>query len=114
MARFPQLARSNPALRESVFRDAHAQSYAERMTVSGTVLKAMVLIALTTFSAAWVWQATVRNPAIVGTAVLVGALGGFVAAMVAVFRPRTAPFVAPLYAVLEGLALGAISAIYNA
>jgi uncharacterized YccA/Bax inhibitor family protein len=114
MARFPQIARSNPALRDSIFRDAHAQSYAERMTVSGTVLKAIVLIALTTFSAAWVWQATVRNPAIVGTAVLVGTLGGFVAALVAIFKPRTAPIVAPLYAVLEGLALGAISAIYNA
>ena len=114
MARFPQLARSNPALKESIFRDALAGSYAERMTISGTVLKAIVLIALTTFSAAWVWQATVRNPAVLGPAVLIGALGGLVVSFVAIFRPRTAPFVAPLYAVLEGLALGAISALYNA
>ena len=114
MARFPQMARSNPALRDSIFRDAHADSYAERMTVSGTVMKAIVLIALTTFSAAWVWQATARNPAIVGTAVLVGALGGLAVSFVAIFKPRTSPFVAPLYAVLEGLALGAISQIYNA
>jgi uncharacterized YccA/Bax inhibitor family protein len=114
MARLPQLARSNPALKDSVFRTALADSYSEPMTISGTVFKAMVLIALTTFSAAWVWQATVRNPAIVGPAVLIGALGGLAVSFLAIFRPRTAPFAAPLYAVLEGLALGAISAIYNA
>jgi uncharacterized YccA/Bax inhibitor family protein len=113
MARFPQMTRSNPALRDSVFRDAHAESYAARMTVTGTVFKAIVLLALTTFSAAWVWQATLRNPGIVGMAVMVGAFGGLIAAFVAIFKPHTAPFVAPLYAVLEGLALGAISAIYN-
>jgi uncharacterized YccA/Bax inhibitor family protein len=108
------MARSNPALRESVFRNALAGTAAERMTIPGTVLKAIILIALTIFSAGWVWSATMTNPAIVGTAVLVGALGGFGVALLAMFRPQTAPFTAPLYAVLEGLALGAISAIYAA
>lgn len=108
------MARSNPALKESVFRTAAAGVIAERMTISGTVLKAIVLIVLTVFSAAWVWSATATNPRIVGPAVLVGALGGFVVSLVAIFRPRTAPFTAPLYAVLEGLALGAISQIYQA
>lgn len=108
------MTRSNPALKDSVFREALADSVSERMTISGTVMKAMVLIALTAFSAAWVWQATVRNPAIVGPAVMIGALGGLAVSFIAIFRPRSAPFAAPLYAVLEGLALGAISAIYNA
>jgi uncharacterized YccA/Bax inhibitor family protein len=108
------MARSNPALRESVFRDALAGVTAERMTISGTVFKTMALIVLTVFSAGWVWHATASNPAIVGPAVLVGALGGLGVAFVTVFRPRTAPYTAPLYAVLEGLALGAISAIYQA
>lgn len=107
------MARSNPALKDSVFRAALADSSSERMTISGTVFKAMVLIALTAFSAAWVWQATIKNPAIVGPAVLVGALGGLAVSFIAIFRPRTSPFVAPLYAVLEGLALGAISAMYE-
>ncbi|HEX6535631.1 MAG TPA: Bax inhibitor-1/YccA family protein [Gemmatimonadaceae bacterium] len=108
------MARSNPALRESVLRNALAGSAAERMTISGAVLKAMALIALTVFSAGWVWSAVPRNPAIAGTAVLVGLIGGFVTALITIFRPRTAPFTAPLYAVLEGLALGAISAMYEA
>ncbi|HEY9515272.1 MAG TPA: Bax inhibitor-1/YccA family protein [Gemmatimonadaceae bacterium] len=107
------MARSNPALKESVFRTALADSYSERMTITGTVTKAMILIVLTAFSAAWVWQATMTNPAIVGPAVLVGALGGLAVSFVAIFKPSTAPYTAPLYAVLEGLALGAISAIYE-
>jgi uncharacterized YccA/Bax inhibitor family protein len=108
------MARSNPALRESVLRNVLAGSAAERMTISGAVLKAIALIALTIFSASWVWSATATNPAIAGTAVMVGVFGGLIAAMVTIFRPRTAPFTAPLYAVLEGLALGAISALYSA
>jgi uncharacterized YccA/Bax inhibitor family protein len=38
-------------------------------------------------------------------------LGGLVMAMVCVFKPTTAPITAPLYAGLEGLVLGALSAI---
>jgi uncharacterized YccA/Bax inhibitor family protein len=108
------MARSNPALRESVFRNAIAGVTAERMTIAGAAVKATVLILLTVFSAGWVWSATVRNPAVVGPAVLVGTLGGLVVALIAIFKPQTAPVTAPLYAVLEGLALGAISAIYQA
>lgn len=109
------MARTNPALRESVFKTAAAAGVgAQPMTVAGTVYKTIILIGVTVFSAGWVWQATVANPAIVGPATLVGALGGFVLALVAIFRPQTSPWVAPLYAALEGIFLGAISAMYNA
>jgi uncharacterized YccA/Bax inhibitor family protein len=105
--------RTNPALKESVFRGVAADIGAARMTISGTIYKSILLVALTVFSAGWVWVATKTNPAIVGPATLVGALGGFIVALIAIFKPATAPFTAPLYAVLEGLALGAISAIYD-
>jgi uncharacterized YccA/Bax inhibitor family protein len=106
------MARSNPALKESVFRNAVAGVGAAQMTVSGTVIKAMILIAVTVFSAGWVWTATLSNPAVVGPAVLIGAIGGLVVALITIFKPQAAPITAPLYAVLEGLALGAISAMY--
>lgn len=107
------MARSNPALKSSVFQTAYAGARAERMTIKGTVFKAMVLIAVTAISTAWVWSAVVDQPALAGPAVLVGALGGLVVSMIAIFKPQTAPFTAPLYAVVEGIALGAISAMYN-
>src|SRR5207249_2813700 len=45
--------------------------------------------------------------------VLVGCLGGFVVALVTCFVPRISPWTAPVYGVLEGLALGGISAVFE-
>jgi uncharacterized YccA/Bax inhibitor family protein len=43
-----------------------------------------------------------------------GAILGFVAVLVSAFRPQYSPYLAPAYAVLEGLFLGGISAIFEA
>jgi uncharacterized YccA/Bax inhibitor family protein len=42
----------------------------------------------------------------------VGAGGGLVVLIAAAFKPHLAPFLAPLYALLEGLAIGTISVMY--
>jgi uncharacterized YccA/Bax inhibitor family protein len=44
---------------------------------------------------------------------LVGAIGGLIAAIAISFKPNWAPYLAPLYGLLEGLFLGAISAVIN-
>ena len=44
---------------------------------------------------------------------LVGVFGGLITALVITFKRNWAPFLAPLYGLLEGLFLGAISAIMN-
>jgi uncharacterized YccA/Bax inhibitor family protein len=41
-----------------------------------------------------------------------GVIGGLICVLIAVFKPQTSWITAPLYAAFEGLALGAISAIY--
>jgi uncharacterized YccA/Bax inhibitor family protein len=43
-----------------------------------------------------------------------GLLGGFAVALITIFKPNLSPLTAPVYAALEGLALGAISAIAEA
>lgn len=106
------MARSNPALR-SAFERTYSGIVSERMTIAGTVGKTLMLLLLTVFSAGVVWVNMAGNPALMGPAILVGALGGLVVAMVTTFKPNLAPWTAPLYAVLEGLALGAISWMYN-
>lgn len=50
---------------------------------------------------------------VIGLAV-VGVLGAFVVAMFTIFVQKAAPITAPIYAALEGLALGAISAGFEA
>ncbi|HYW30076.1 MAG TPA: Bax inhibitor-1/YccA family protein [Gemmatimonas sp.] len=103
---------SNPALNNRAI-DALRRSAAGTgtMTVGGTAIKTVILLLVTTFSAAMVWTA---DPSVYGTAMIVGTIGGLVFALATSFKPQWAPITAPLYAVLEGLALGAISALYNA
>lgn len=43
----------------------------------------------------------------------VGVIGGFVAALVTIFFKKASPIMAPIYALLEGLAIGGISAFYE-
>jgi len=43
-----------------------------------------------------------------------GAIGGFILALVTVFKPKLSPYTAPFYALFEGLFLGGISALMNA
>ena len=42
-----------------------------------------------------------------------GALGGFVVALLTIFKPNLSPITAPIYAALEGLVLGTISAVFE-
>ena len=106
---------SNPAMRDAIFTRERAAVNEAPMTLEGTATKSLVLIGLVIFSAAFTWtQVLGGNVGIVLPSLLVGMLGGLVVALVTVFKPRVAPYTAPLYAVLEGLALGAISALYQA
>lgn len=80
------------------------------MTVNGTATKTLILLMVTTFAAAVVWRSPAEQW---NTAIMIGMIGGLVFALATTFKPNWAPFSAPLYAVLEGMALGGISALYN-
>jgi uncharacterized YccA/Bax inhibitor family protein len=108
---------ANPALNNNTFtRYAQPYSDAETMTINGTVNKAGILLILCLMPAAWLWQKffSAQNPDVVYPYLIGGALGGFVTAMVTVFKKEWAPITAPIYALLEGLVLGGISAVFEA
>jgi uncharacterized YccA/Bax inhibitor family protein len=106
---------SNPALKDEYFRPDRALAGQGVMTLQGTTTKSFLLILLALFSASFTWREYLAgNTGILMPALLVGGIGGLIVAMIAVFKPRTTPFTGPLYAVLEGLLLGAISAMYQA
>jgi uncharacterized YccA/Bax inhibitor family protein len=107
----PVLTRLAEAARDSLSSGAERSA---TMTRGGTAGKALILLALCTFSASMVWsQVSAGNTGIVMPAVLVGGLGAFVLSIFVGFKPKSAPITGPLYAVLEGLFLGAVSAMYN-
>src|ERR1700746_3683365 len=106
---------SNPAFRGAF--GPEDLTLGDRMTVSGTVNKTGILAICVVATAAWTWNrflnAASPEDAMASVLPLVGlgALGGFIVAMVTVFKRTWAPVTAPIYALLEGLVLGGISAL---
>lgn len=115
---------SNPVLGSRVFERAQT-SYVgdERMTLNGTINKTALVILFVFASAYYVWQQFfgVFDPANPGAAsgsvtpfVMIGGIGGFIVAMIASFSPKRSGFLTPVYAILEGLFLGGLSAMFEA
>lgn len=112
---------SNPALNDRSFRGPSGPVYdgwaadAEPMTIGGTVNKTGLLVVLALASACWPWYRFLasHDVAAVSGLMMLGLLGGFVLAMVTIFKQAWAPVTAPLYALAEGLALGGISAMFE-
>jgi uncharacterized YccA/Bax inhibitor family protein len=100
----------NPALRGDLFTGARAHDVGKAMTIQGTVNKTFILLGIAVFGAMLVW----RNPAGFLPFMIPAAIGGFIAALVTIFKKEIAHITAPVYAGLEGIFLGGISAIFEA
>ncbi len=108
---------SNPALSSKTFAGQETVTDpALAMTLQGTVNKTGISLILVALSAAYTWNLyrTSSDPAEVFPFILGGTLGGFVVALVTVFKKNWAVVTAPVYCVLEGLLLGGLSAIFEA
>lgn len=99
----------NPVLSEDTFRGVRTVTGSETMTVGGTVNKTALLLAILFITATFTWG---KGPAAAGY-ILIGALGGMVVALITVFKKTWSPVTAPIYAGLEGLALGGISVVFE-
>lgn len=105
---------SNPVFKEGVFERASHDTLdgsfierrGERMTVQGAINKSFLLglIMLTTAVVGFSYA----NPILMWG----GAILGFIAVIVMSFKPQWSPTLAPVYAALEGLFVGSISAVY--
>jgi uncharacterized YccA/Bax inhibitor family protein len=85
------------------------------LSLPGIARKSVLLLLLVIASASYTWwQAALHGSASILPAAAIGCIGAFVIGLFTVFSPRSAPVTAPIYAVLEGLAIGAISYLVNA
>ena len=104
----------NPAFRSKAFTHRSSDfSTNEVMTLSGTVNKTGLYLLLCVLSAALNWNLLYSNPSFASGLLWFGVFGGLVAAIVTIWKPTTANISAPIYAVLQGLALGAVSGMYE-
>ncbi len=107
------LRSGNPGLNDKTFAKVPVAGAAEPMTLSGTINKSFLLLIALMLAALWPWSQYLSsgNVAVIGPALGFGAIGGLVLALIISFKPTTAPYLAVPYALLEGLAIGGLSAM---
>jgi len=105
----------NPMLNERTFGSLPRVGIGvEGMTLKGTIDRSFLLLIVLMAAALWPWsQLAGGDVQAVSSTALLGVIGGFIVAMIVAFKPTTAPYLAIPYAALEGLFLGAISAIFE-
>jgi len=98
----------NPVLSQKTFSTLNSTIIEDRMSMSGTVNKTLISLFLLVGSGYYMFS--MPNMAILAFC----GIAAFIVAIITVFKKTWAPITVPIYAVLEGAALGGISFIYNA
>lgn len=96
----------NPALNKKTFENLTNTSGGV-MTLDGAVNKTAISLLLLMCAAYYTYSN--GNLSLIWP----GFIGGFIVAMITIFKKEWSPVTVPVYAVLEGLALGGISSVYD-
>ena len=111
----PLFKSGNPALSENRFREtilADVVIDENSMTVKGTINKFGFLFIMVLGTSYYSWKEFAEGGNVMPL-IMTGAIGGLIVAITLAFRPQWSPYIAPLYALLQGLFIGAISSMYN-
>jgi uncharacterized YccA/Bax inhibitor family protein len=105
---------SNPALSEKIFQ-GQPVLLENSMTLDGTVNKTAILLLCAVATAAYSWHVFMEShsAASIGPLLWGGMIGGFIFALITIFKKEWAPVTAPIYSLLEGLVLGSLSAVFE-
>jgi uncharacterized YccA/Bax inhibitor family protein len=102
----------NPTLTEKIFSTTVADQQQGVMTARGAINKFGFLFLMVIAGAVYTWhlyyEGVAMTPYMLG-----GVFGGFITAIIITFKRSWAPFLAPIYGLLEGLFIGSLSAIMN-
>ena len=85
---------------------------AEQMTLGGTVNKTGLSLFILLIAASYIWNRGAADPAL-PVWIFGSVIGGFIVAIPTTFKKTWAPVPTPVYAALEGVALGGISVIFE-
>jgi len=106
MRRHSTFRTGNPALNANTFKNISGDT-SNKMTLEGSVNKtgiSFLILLLTSF-----YTFKTENP----NFIWIGFIGGLILAFITIFKKEWSPYTVPLYAALEGLALGGISLLFN-
>lgn len=102
---------SNPTLSKNALTRVYNIADSGQMTINGTVNKMIISFLLVMVAAYFSWNHILSGGS--PTLLYVGAIGGFIVALITVFKAEWSHITTPIYALLEGMFLGGISAIFN-
>ena len=106
---------SNPALSEKAFDYAIKNSTEDTMTINGAINKAIILSLILMLSAlVSVYFVLARNLELLYPAITVSSIGTVILAIIMIFKKEMAKTFSILYDILEGVAIGGISFVFNA
>lgn len=107
---------ANPALNSKIF-DQFGVDFSREssnvMTLQGTVNKTGFLLLILVAAGMITWRMATQGTGSAYPWMIGGAIGGFIIGLITFFKPTAAPYTAPIYAALQGLFLGGISAIFE-
>ena len=104
---------SNPMTNDRIYEGIIVSD--KPMTVAGTVNKTLGLLAIVVLVASYTWHLAYTGMADKLQAIMMtGIIGGLILAIIAAFKPQHSKPLSIGYAACEGLALGGISAYFNA
>ena len=95
----------NPALSKKTFENLRTTSDGV-MTLDGAVNKTAISMGILLLAAYYTYSNAIMDY------ILIGFIGGFIVAIITIFKKEWSPTTVPIYAVLEGLALGGVSKMY--
>jgi len=107
----------NPTMSEKIFGKSVQQYDSANgvMTINGSIGKFGFLLLIVMAGAFYTWNLLSQgNLQLMQTLTMVGIFGGVVCALIISFVPKTARYLSPVFAILEGLLLGRVSALFNA
>lgn len=106
---------SNPVFNSDLFTKPQGLSNNQTMTVSGTITKSFYLLFLVVMSSlsTWLYLMMTHNFQTVALFSGVGTVASLIIGFIAIFKPQTCHVTAPLYAVFQGFALGAITTLLS-
>jgi uncharacterized YccA/Bax inhibitor family protein len=102
----------NPTLSEKLFEKSLTGNLDQVMTVMGTLNKFGFLFLMVMATSIFTWNSFFGGKDVTSY-MWIGMIGGLILALVIIFKQTWAPWLAPAYALFEGLFVCSISAIYQ-
>jgi uncharacterized YccA/Bax inhibitor family protein len=98
---------ANPALNKNTFTELESSDNV--MTLGGTANKSTLLLCILLATATYTWGLGADGRMLM----MLGIFGGFITAIITIFKKTASPITAPIYAAFEGLFLGGISSVFE-